>query len=124
MKRKNNSDSKVLLFLLALKNAANNGERINTADFCSKFRIGKQYATVAKNIGLISQKDTGVYVWTGVDDITFKTVKDLKKAVYTYSHDKKSKRVSHQTTLNLPDSRMDLIEKKLDLILNFLNILP
>jgi len=114
-----NSDSKVLLFLMSLRNAADNKEHINTSDFCAKFRIGKQYATVAKNTGLISQKRAGVYEWTGGNDINAKTVKELKRAVNEYSHNKKEQRVNPTSE---SDPQLLSINKKLDLILNFLNL--
>lgn len=122
MKNQNIVESKIILFLSMLKSDCINRRKINTSDLCGKFKIGKQYSTVAKNIGIITQIDKGFWKWNNDADVDINLVRKLNKAVKEYSHTKKYARNSY--TEPKENNSINELSRKIDLILNFLNIKP
>jgi len=118
-----NRELKVLNYLIDVKRCCDNGQGIHP--LTSLHKIGNQYNTVIKQMGIVKHLDFSSWQWIYDGAIDYELAKRVMIDVKAYSQARKPKpkpkmRESNQIT----SPYIARIENKIDLILKALNIKP
>ena len=119
------NQQKAILFLTELKRKCDTELKFSTAEICTYLKVGKQWATVAFNIGFY-QTHQNRYKWTCIKPISIELADEFLQSVSEYSrkHKQLNKQV-HKPIENAVinyEEQLNTIEHKLDLLLKAFNL--